>query len=167
MKTLLNVALFQIGWFASVLGAAHDRLYPGPLVVGVALALHLRFFGTRREGWLILASALLGLVAESALGLTQLVSYAADPAPAWLCPPWIVAMWANFGLTLRHSLSGLERRPYLATALGAVAGPLAYAGGAELGAIVLHDLVRASLFISVLWGFGLATLSRVSWRLLI
>ena len=161
VRTLLNIALFQIGWFASVLGAAHHRPYLGPLVVGTALAIHLRFFGTKLEALLILASALLGTVAESSLALAGLLAYRADPGPAWACPPWIVAMWANFGLTLRHSLRGLDGRPLLATAVGAVAGPLAYVAGSRLGALTLLEPVSGVLLLSVLWGGALYALLRI------
>ncbi|HXV64449.1 MAG TPA: DUF2878 domain-containing protein [Vicinamibacteria bacterium] len=162
MKLLFNVALFQIGWFASVLGAAHDRPYLGPLIVGVALAVHLRFFATKREGFLILASALLGAVAESAIGLTGVIAYRADPPPSWLCPPWIVAMWTNFSLTLRHSLRWLERRFVLAAIAGAVGGPLAYLTGRRLGAIELIEPVAAILLLAALWRIALLLLFAMS-----
>ena len=49
-------------------------------------------------------------------------------------PHWIVAMWVLFASTLNVSLRWLRGRWALATLLGAVAGPLAYYGGAGLGA---------------------------------
>lgn len=162
MKILANVLLFHIGWFASVLGAAQDRPYLGPAVVGIALAIHLCLFGTRRELLLILASAALGTIAESAFARTGFASYRADPLPPWLCPPWISAMWANFAMTLRHSLRWLEARPFLALVVGAAAGPLAYLAGARLGAIAFHDPAPAILFLAALWATALAALLRLS-----
>ena len=161
MKLLGNVALFQIGWLASVLGAAQDRPFLGPIVVSIVVAIHLRSLGTKGEGLLILASALLGTTAESVLASTGTLSYHADPPPLWLCPPWITAMWANFAITLRHSLRWLESRPALAALLGAVAGPLAYAAGARLGAIEPLGML-AFLSLAMLWGISVPILFRLS-----
>jgi hypothetical protein len=61
-----------------------------------------------------------------------------DPRFPYLCPVWLVALWAMFGTTLRGSLSALAGRYGLAAVLGAVAGPLSYLGGAKLGAVTLH-----------------------------
>ncbi len=162
MKTLANLALFQIGWFASVLGAAQGHPFAGPLVVGIAIAIHLRWFGTKREALLILASAAFGTVAESALSLTGLVSYRSDPVPSWLCPPWITAMWANFAMTLRHSLRWLEGRWFLGWLLGAAAGPLAYVAGSRLGAIELLDAIPALSILASVWAGALIALPLLS-----
>jgi hypothetical protein len=165
VKLVANVALFQIGWFASVLGAASGYPLVGPAVVGVVLTVHLLRFGTRREAALVAASALLGAAAESALFLTGLVSYRADSPPVWLAPPWIIGMWANFAITLRHSLRWLGSRWLLAAFLGAVAGPLAYVGGERLGAIELLKPLPAILALAALWGLALVGFLGLSRRL--
>jgi hypothetical protein len=165
LSTLGNVALFQIGWFASVLGAARGHPLAGPVVVIVALTIHLNWSGTRREWVLILAGALLGTVAESALALTGLVSYRADPAPAWLSPPWITALWANFTMTLRHSLAWLEGRWLLASLIGGGAGPLAYLAGWRLGAIELPEPVPTFFILAALWAVATTSLLFLSRKL--
>jgi hypothetical protein len=162
LKRLGNVALFQIGWLASVLGAAQDRPFAGPVVVAIGLAVHLRFMGTKRECLLILASAILGTTAESVSTVTGILSYRADPPPGWLCPPWITALWANFAMTLRHSLWWLEPRPILATLVGAISGPLAYAAAARIGAIEPIEGVFAFPFLAILWGLALPFLLHCS-----
>jgi hypothetical protein len=163
VKTLGNLVLVHIGWFASVLGGARGFPLAGPAVVLLLVLAHLRFFGTKREGWLLVASGALGAIAESLLGLTGLVTYRADPPPHWLCPPWIAAMWVNFAMTLRHSLRWLEGRWALAILFGILAGPIAYVGGARLGAIELLVPSGALAALAGLWGAalpGLALLSR-------
>jgi CDP-diglyceride synthetase len=165
LSTLSNVALFQIGWFASVPGTARGHALAGPVVVVIALAIHLRLSGTKKEWLLIVASAGLGTVAESALALSGLVYYRADPAPAWLSPPWITALWANFAMTLRHSLAWLEGRWALACLVGAAAGPLAYLAGSRLGAIDPREPTSALITLAGLWAVALASVLLLSRRL--
>jgi len=40
-RMLLNAALFQVAWFAAVLGAAYERAWLGPLVLLPVLAVNL------------------------------------------------------------------------------------------------------------------------------
>ena len=41
LRLVLNVIAFQFGWFACVLGAAHDQPWLGSAVVAVLVAVHL------------------------------------------------------------------------------------------------------------------------------
>jgi hypothetical protein len=120
---------------------------------------------TRREGVLLLASAALGTLAESGLAVSGLATFHADPAPDWLCPPWISALWANFGITLRHSLRWLERHLVLASLLGALIGPLSYVAGARLGAISFPEPSLALASLAALWALYLPLLFALSARL--
>jgi hypothetical protein len=60
-----------------------------------------------------------------------------EPRFPFLRPPWLVALWALFGTTLRGSLGWLAGRYRLSAALGAVGGALSYVGGTKLGAVTL------------------------------
>ena len=42
MRLFINFLAFQLGWFASVLGAAHGLPWAGPVVVAMVVMLHLR-----------------------------------------------------------------------------------------------------------------------------
>lgn len=160
-KTAANVALFQAGWFTSVLGAAHGHPYLGPLVVGGVLVVH--FFGFRvpGDGALVVASTVVGVVAESLLAASGLVSYGAEAG----VPLWIVGLWSNFAITLNHSLSWLGRSLLLAAAAGAVAGPAAYWAGARLGAIELVSVPGALLALAAVWACALPLLFLFARRL--
>lgn len=164
---IANVVLFQLGWFASVLGAARQVPWLGVVVVGVVLLIHLVTKGTPRESLLIGASAAMGVLMDSLLLHSGLVTYASPTSPDWLAPAWIVGMWANLAITLRHSLSWLSRRAGLAAVLGAVLGPIAYMGAARLGAVELGPpLIRAALALGVVWGVALPALFWMSEELL-
>lgn len=139
----VNLGAFQAAWLATVLGAAHGLPWLGPVAVLAAVGLHL--VQTRQRGpelGLLLAAALLGLVFEHALLSAGLIRYPGDPA--WV-PLWMLALWPLFATTLNVSLAWFKPRLVLAALAGAVAGPLAYAGGAALGAIRLEGLALWAL----------------------
>jgi hypothetical protein len=159
---IVNFLLFQLGWFASVLGAARESPWLGVGVVVVVVVVHLALRATPRELALIATSAGMGLAMDSFLVNAGLVHYRSPTPVAWLAPVWIVAMWANFAITLRHSLAWLERRCVLAAILGAVFGPLAYWGASRLGAAEMARPVVASAVLALIWGAGLPALFWIS-----
>lgn len=156
MHVLVNFLAFQVGWFACVLGAANAAPMLGPAVVVGVIALHMsRSNKPAREFTLILSAGLLGAVWDSSLVATGWVAYPSGNLFASLAPYWIVAMWMLFATTLNVSLRWLRGRTALAVALGGVAGPLAFYGGAQLGGVNLLDQ-RASL---IALGFGWAVMA--------
>lgn len=136
LRGIVNYLGLQLGWLACAWGAAHDRMWIGPLIVAVHLGLHLFWSSNlQREAVYLALVTLLGLVVDSLQKVTGLVVYAADfPALPWLAPAWIVAMWALFATAISTSLQWLQGRYLLAALLGAVFGPLSYRAGAALGA---------------------------------
>lgn len=149
---LPNLLAFQAGWWAVVLTAAAGRPLVGMAVVAVLLAWHLLRVRPRHgELVLIGLAALVGLAFESLLQASGWVGYAGGGPASWLAPFWMAALWANFATTLNVSLRPLQGRPWLAAALGAVGGPLAYWGGAGLGAMTFHDLAAGLAALAVAW----------------
>ncbi len=150
---LANVLLFQAGWFACVLGAANGAAWLGPAVAAAAVGWHLaRAAAPRPEAALIGVAALAGLAFETALVHSGWLHF--DPAGMpfeALAPFWMVALWALFATTLNVSLRALHGRWRVAALLGAVGGPLAYAGGARLGALEWVDATAALAAIGIGW----------------
>jgi hypothetical protein len=152
IRVLTNLAATELGWFACVAGAANGMPWIGPAVVLVVVALHLHL--ANRAGpeiRLLVSATLIGLVADSLLVVTGLVSY---PSGNWiegLAPYWILAMWALFATALNVSLKWLRNRTVLAAALGAVGGPLAYLAGEKMGAITFHHSLAAIAALAVIW----------------
>lgn len=151
---LLNVGLFQAGWFASVLGAARDLPWLGPVVVAVVLGVHLARSPDRGAEALLLAFALsVGLVAENAMTVAGLYSASPWPFPAPFAPLWLPAMWVNFATTVNVSLRGLAPYPLVAALIGAAAGPAAYYAGESLGAVRFGiPAWRGLAALAILWG---------------
>lgn len=151
-----NVALFQAAWFAIVLSAASGMTWIAPIVTIALLAWHLQHAQQpRRESSLIAIAVAFGAAFETAIAALEVVAPASGTPGTGLAAYWLVCLWAIFATTLNVSLRWLRPRPVLAAALGAIGGPLAYAGGAELGALHLE----ASYFSlgALAFGWALAT----------
>jgi hypothetical protein len=152
-KLLLNAGLFQVAWFAAVLGAAYERAWLGLLVLLPVLAINLAF-ATDRRGELKLwaAAGILGFLFDTALVAAGVFAPKRQFLPHPFSPPWMVGLWLNFAATLNQSLGWLRARPLLAALFGAVGGPLAYYGGARLGATVAVPGVEGLLVLAIGWG---------------
>jgi hypothetical protein len=152
IRLLANFASSEAGWFACVLGAAYGQPWIGPVVVLVLVSIHLGL--VKKPGdevRLMLAAVSMGLLADSLLVATGLVSY---PNGTWIpgfAPYWILAMWAMFATTLNMSMRWLRGRTLLAALLGAIFGPLAYLAGEELGAIRFEERTLAIAALAVIW----------------
>ena len=150
-----NFLLFQLAWFAAVMGGAADR----PLIAGVpALGVCLLHLWLNRTKWrsellTILAVTALGLALETVFIDTPALRYHGMAAGDFFLPVWIVALWLAFGTLPHGSLRWLSGRLFLQIGLGAVFGPLSYLAGGRLGAVELVEPVSTSLIIIALgWG---------------
>ena len=165
IRPVYNFMASEAGWFACVFGAVMGMPWFGPLVVLVLIYIHLRL--VKRPGAdvrLMLVALAMGLIADSALVASGLVSY---PGGTWIpgiAPYWILAMWAVFSTTLNSSLKWLKGRLRLALGLGAVFGPLAYLAGEELGAIRLEAPMLAIIALAVIWAVSMPLLARLASR---
>lgn len=134
-----NLVLFQVAWFACVLGAAGGRPHFGVVVAAAVVAVHLALAPRPlAELKLILVTGLLGGSWESLLVQMDWVHYRGGGIPG-LPPLWIITLWLAFATTLNVSLRWLQSRPGLAALLGFAGGPLAWWGGARLGALELAE----------------------------
>jgi len=140
-RSVLSFVVLQLGWFASVLGAAHGHPWLGPAVVIGTLVLHVRLrpqTARAREALMLAAAAAIGLLVDTALFRAHVTAVGDAQIP----PAWLVVLWPNLAAATAPtgSLHFLARRPILGAFAGAVAGPLAYDAGCRLGAIGLgHD----------------------------
>ncbi len=157
MKSWLpNLLGFQIVWLAAVAGAGKGLWWSGVLALMVFATLQL-FFSARRVADLRLmgTAAAIGLLLDSIWIWIGLVEFATPLPVAWLAPVWIIVLWLAFALTLNHSMASLQHHPWLAAALGAVGGPLAYY-------VAVHAWQAAS-FIAPAWLVYLAL--TVAWAI--
>jgi len=152
VKMALNFALFQLGWFTCVLGAANGAAWLGPVVVLGIVVIHLALsLRPALELKLALSAMALGLVTDSLLLASGWLSYASGHMFGLLAPYWIVAMWALFATTLNVSMRWLAGRYGLAVLMGAIGGPLSYYGGQKLGAMEFNAPMLALVALAFAW----------------
>ncbi len=151
-RVVINFVVFQAGWFACVLGAAHGLAWAGTLAASAIVAAHVVFsVRPRAELKLVAIALLIGTVWDSALVMLGWLNYPAGFVIEGIAPHWILALWALFAITLNYSLAWLKSRLVVAALLGAVAGPMAYRGAAALGAVQFAEPLPAALALSLGW----------------
>ncbi len=166
MSVLINFAAFQVGWFSSVIGAAQQMPWLGPLAFLVVLAIHLR--QARRpksELGLVIACGVIGVFFDSLLVAAGWVTYPSGLFSEMLAPYWIVTMWMLFGTTLNLSMGWMKGRPVLAALLGAIGGPSSYYAGQKLGGIQFLEFFPAMISLAIGWAIFMPLLMRLAERL--
>jgi len=149
---ILNFVLFQTAWFAGVLGAAREMPLLGTLVVAAVIAWHVVVSARPATEAKLVASALaVGAVFESfCVQLGQVAFTSGQPEPR-LAPYWMVAMWGLLAIALNVTMRWMKKRWLLAAVLGAIAGPMSYAGGVRLGAAHFIDATAALATLAIAW----------------
>lgn len=147
-----NFILFQLAWFACVMGAAQAIPWLGVGVTFIILGWH--FYCAKQakpEMALMLAALFSGAIFDQSLLAMQLVEYQAHGWSNELVPVWILALWLAFASTLNVSLGWMHDRYVVAVLFGAVGGPLAYLAAQKLGAVTVHSST-AYMALAIGWG---------------
>ena len=162
MPLLINIAAFKLGWLSSVIGGAQQLPWLGPIVVLVAIAIHLtRAHRPSSELMLIVSCGLIGAFFDSALVAAGWVTFPSGMISDALAPYWIVTMWMLFATTINLSMRWMRGRPWLAAVFGFVGGPMAYYGGHKIGGIVFVNEVAALAVLAVGWAVIMPILMRL------
>lgn len=167
---LASLLLWKGAWLAAVIGAGRGSPLVGSIIAAGLVAISLgRRRAPPREIAFILAAAAAGFAIDSALVLADRLSI---PESARLGAPstvWMALLWSNLAAHLAPgSLFGwLASRPALSAALGAASGPLAYLGGAALGAVTFpEDRLVSIAALAAVWGLAFPALFRLRRALL-
>ena len=146
LKNLINAGLFQLGWFACVLGGNSLWL----LLAGGALLAHLLWVSrSLAQVRLIAVVCVLGSTVD---GLLLNAGVFAFKQAGVLIPFWLVLLWALLAITLNHCLAWTAKPLWRAILLGAIGGPLSYYAGQRLGAVQFPmGLWPTLLGLSLLW----------------
>ncbi|MDZ7854143.1 MAG: DUF2878 domain-containing protein [Halomonas sp.] len=157
VKMLTNLAAFQIGWFACVLGGSGIGL----LTTTVIIALHLTWLARSGEWRWLVGFAALGLAVDGGMALAGGFGFADETRVLGVMPMWLWLLWPLFATLVHHSLAWLWQYPWLAVLGGATSGPLSYYGGARLAGVDLapwllpaEALVWALICIALSWRLG-------------
>ena len=159
-STPVNFIIFQVCWFACVMGAANNLGWLGPLLVllTVPLQIHLLTENHRGEILFVITCGILGALLET-LMIVANVYTPVDRGWGQVSPPWMAALWFNFALLVSISLAWLKGKYAAAALLGGLAGPVAYWGGEKLGALtVAETFSRGYMILAVMWAIALPML---------
>lgn len=151
-----NVILFQLLWFAAVLGAAAGLIWPAPLALLVLLGWAWFFGGSpRADLQLLLIGVVTGLLFEMLLLSAGLIDYRLQ---VWqhLPPLWIVCLWAGFAHSFLYSLAWLRQHLGLAALLGAVGSTMSMYTGLRFGAA---EPLRGTWPLLLFYGVGWSLLA--------
>ena len=164
---LVNYTLYQVGWFACVLGAASHRPWTGFLTAMVLVGVHVALSVERSlEVRLVVLAAAVGAVVEMVQIAAGTYRFTSGTLTDALPPPWLLVMWGQFATTFRYSVRPVITRPIRAALFGAAGGPLAFLAGERLGAVtLLPPLTDGLLGLSVSWAIALLVFSAVVRRL--
>ena len=156
-NVIINFTLFQIAWFACVLGAAHNMPWLGVFVTIGIVAWHLyQAKQAKPEIILLLIALFIGALFDQLMQSTHLLTYQAHGWSDNLVPVWILALWAGFVTALNVSLRWMKMikshvKWLVMILFGAIGGPLAYMGAAKLGAVSLNSMPASAIALSVGW----------------
>ena len=153
----VNYLLYQSGWFACILGAAWGWPVTGFLIAAALTAVHLWCSAERAiETRLVLLALALGLVVEAFQVRHGTYRFTSGAVVAWMSPPWLLMMWAQFATTFRSSLRAIMTSPARAALFGVLGGPIAFVAGERLGAVTLaRPLAPGLVRLGVAWGVAL------------
>jgi len=161
---IINILLFQLGWFACVLGGAYGYAILGSMVA-VAIILFNCFVAVDRSSEIRLLglALIIGLIFESIMTWQGLARYSHGQLLDFMAPHWMILMWPLFAATLNLSMRWLKNLATLLTALlGAALAPLAYYAGYKLGAVEYDNLMLSLCIIAIAWAALLPVLVKFS-----
>ena len=167
-KSLItNLLLFQLGWFACVLGGAYGQVLIGCMIAIAIIAYHIyRATDAVPEMRLLSLVLIIGLVFESIITSQGLARYSHGQVSGLIAPLWMILMWPLFATTLNLSMRWLKGLTPLLTALiGALFAPLAYYAGNRIGAVEYDNFILSMGIISIAWAVLLPALVTMSLKL--
>lgn len=164
---IINFLLFQLGWFACVLGGAYDQVLLGCLIAMLVIAYHFyRANGAAAELRLLTVALIIGFIFESIVTSQGFARYNHGQMLDVIAPLWMILMWPLFATTLNLSMRWLKSlAPLLISLVGAIFAPLAYYAGSELGAVEYDNLTLSLSIIAIAWAALLPALVIFSLRL--
>ena len=160
-----HFVLFQLAWFACVLGATNGWPWLGVAMTLIMLAWHLyQAQRVKPELLLILITLMIGATFDQALLSYHVIEY---QHPGWISsvvPVWILALWLGFAMALNVNFRWLRNKPLIAILFGALGGPAAYYGASQFGALNFVSGNHGLLILAAGWALVTPMLMAISIR---
>ncbi|MGO0305825.1 DUF2878 domain-containing protein [Endozoicomonas acroporae] len=161
IKLIANYLLFQLGWFACVLGGDQIALAAAVIV----LFIHLLWIGNwHKEKQILALTLLLGCAIDSFLGNLEILKFNSQLDDAGrILPLWLACLWLIFATTLRHSLDWSRTNKLYGAILGFFGGPLSYLAGSKISDVTLaQPLWQTLLILAIIWAVVIPMLQSFS-----
>lgn len=166
MLIFSNLLFFKIVWAASLAGVVLGYAWAGVAMLSLFLAWHARTAPTARADFaLAIVAVCIGLFLDTLYIRAGLIAYNGEMLWSNAAPLWILALWANFALTMNGCMGWLKQRKALAAGLAFLFGPLGYYGGIALGtATATGDSAILYGAIGITWAVALPLLLSLASR---
>lgn len=156
---LPNLFRYQVTWLATVLGAAQGKADLGAFIGFLMVVLHFKkCHHLLAEYKTVFATLLIGGIWELILVKQGWIVYQGT-SPISVVPIWILILWTAFGATLNGCLGWFKKHLGWSVLFGALGGPLAWWGGASLGALSVPDPLLGYAVMSGGWAVLMPLLS--------
>lgn len=150
IRLILNIVLFQIGWFACILLSPHWAYISCVSILSAHFIWVVPKGRRMTEAGALIKVLVVGAVLE-VLYFRWAVLIREDGI---LFPPiWLLLIWLMFATTFSHSLVWLRSKLYLAVIFAAIAAPMSYYAGAQLNTQVSFNAssTMSVMVISITW----------------
>jgi hypothetical protein len=163
----INFLLFQSVYTLSLVGVLNNYAWLGCVGVAGFALWHARTAETAKTDFLLVGIAVVvGSLLDTLYMRSGLIAYNGELLWSGIAPLWILALWANFALTLNGCLRWLRSRLWLAAMLAGTGGPLSYYAGIRLGAATITgDPLFLFSLIGITWGITVPLLLWLSTQL--
>ena len=157
---ITNLVLFKVVWALSLYGVISNWPSLGPLALIAFVLCHAWLAPTVKADFMVAMIAMaVGLLLDTLYLRVGLIAYNGNEFWSGAAPLWIIALWANFALTMNGCLAWLQDRRWLASFLAFISGPLSYVGGIALGvATVTGDAWLLYATIGIAWAITVPVL---------
>jgi len=167
MNVISNLIFFKVVWALSLFGVVIGYAWLGLLGLTFFSAWHAATASSAKADFLVAAIAVIvGLILDTLYIKSGLIAFNGELIWSEAAPLWILALWANFALTLNGCLRWLRERRLAAAALAFICGPVSYYGGIALGTATItgeHYLLFGA--IGIAWSVAVPALLWLSLRI--
>lgn len=160
ISLILWFGTYKIVWLCCVLGGG---VYGYPFTAGLPIVVWTLLWIAQADDkgvfYTSLVALLYGTIADGLLVAFDVMNFASSAQTKTPSPIWMMALWFGFGSIYKTSLGFLKQRVILLSIIGAIGGPMAYLGGANMNAVeIASSKTLFMLFIGLEWAVALPLL---------
>jgi len=139
-----------------MIAVSKELLWAGPLVALSLIIIQLaimRYFDRKLSGIVpfVLIFMTAGLIIDSILMHTGILTFSASPWHGIISPPWMMVLWLELGIALFISGHHMFKRYFIMGIMALLGASLFYASLGEFGAVFFYDNLLDTALIGLIW----------------